>query len=76
MASFGSLVCMIVVILVALVLVGFAIYPAYLLHADLPIGSGRLLTSVAGLLLVSGLAVFVPLRLGVRALTRFETWPS
>ncbi len=70
--SFGSLVCMIVVILVALVLVGLAIYPAYLIFADLPLGPGRLLTSVAGLIVVTGLAVYLPLRLGVRALTRYE----
>jgi ABC-2 type transport system permease protein len=71
-ASFGGLICMSVAMVVALVLVGLAVYPAYLLHVNVPLRVGRLVACCGGALAITAAAVVLPLFLGARALDRQE----
>jgi ABC-2 type transport system permease protein len=69
-ASFGGLVCMSLAIIVALALVGFAIYPAHVLHHHHFWRPLRLTFSIVSALTISGIATFMPLYLGARALEK------
>jgi ABC-2 type transport system permease protein len=71
-ASFGGLVCMSVAMVVALVLVLLAIYPAWVIHADIPLRVGRLVFCGIGGAGITATAVVVPLILGARSLSRHE----
>ena len=69
-ASFGGLVCMSVAMAAAFGLVAWAIYPAYLLSRNAPAPALPLIFSTVGALVTAGVAVWVPLTLGARALER------
>ena len=69
-SSFGGLVCMSVAILVALCIVGLAIYPAWVIHADVQPRVGRLVFCFLGAVALTATAVAVPLWLGGRAIGR------
>ncbi len=71
-ASFGGLICMILAILISLVLAGLVFYPAFVIHRGLTPRAWPLAWSLAGLLLITGAAIYLPLRLGARALARLE----
>jgi ABC-2 type transport system permease protein len=71
-ASFGGLVCMSVAMVVALLLVILAIYPAWVLHTSVPVRLGRLVFCSLGGLLTTAAAVVIPLILGGRSLGRHE----
>ena len=71
-ASFGGLICMSVAMVVALLLVGLSIYPAYVLHFNFPVRWVRLVLCCVGALGVTTLAVVIPLALGVRTLKHQE----
>jgi len=69
-ASFGGLVCMSVAMAVALMLVAWAAYPAWVLYHERGYRLGVLVGCGCGALLTAALAVWLPLHLGTRALTR------
>jgi ABC-2 type transport system permease protein len=71
-ASFGGLICMSVAMVVALLLVGLAIYPAYALNFNFPIRWLRLVLCCVGGVGVTALAVVIPLALGARTLKHQE----
>jgi ABC-2 type transport system permease protein len=72
-ASFGGLVCMSIALVTALTIVALSFYPAFLLHSSVARPRALLLTaSLGGMLLLTVLAVIVPLRLGGRALAKLE----
>lgn len=71
-AGFGGMVCMSVAMLVALALVGLAVYPAWALHAHLHLRVSRLLFCAGGAVVITATAIAVPLVLGARALDRHE----
>ncbi|MCA9669761.1 MAG: hypothetical protein KC503_29405 [Myxococcales bacterium] len=71
-ASFGGLVCMSLSILASFALVGAAAYPALVLfYGRTPNVMGLVISGVAGLV-VTAICVLVPLKLGSRAIARFE----
>ena len=71
-ASFGGMVCMSVAMLVALSLVGLAVYPAWVINTHVPLRLPRLLFCIGGALTLSAVAVVLPLMLGSRTLARHE----
>jgi ABC-2 type transport system permease protein len=70
-ASFGGLVCMTVALVVALVFVALAAYPAYAFHFGAKGSVWVAICAVAGIV-VAGISVMVPLWLGSRTLERQE----
>jgi hypothetical protein len=70
-ASYGGLVCMSVAIISAFVIVGWAAYPAYLVHRGAHVQRFLpLLLCIVGALFTTAIAVWLPLRLGGRALAK------
>jgi len=71
-ASFGGLVCMSTALFVSLAMVGLTFYPALVLYRDFTPRMPLLATSVGGVLLLTAASMYIPLRLGARALERLE----
>jgi len=71
-ASFGGLVCMSIALVIALTLVALSFYPAFLLNSGMPPRPLLLSGCLGGMLLITLIAVLVPLWLGERALSRLE----
>jgi ABC-2 type transport system permease protein len=71
-ASFGGLICMSTALVVSLVLVGLAFYPALVLHRGFPPNVPLLVACAGGALLLTAASVALPLTLGARALAGFE----
>ena len=67
--SFGGLICMSLCVAVALVMVACAIHPAYALYHNLPLDPRRTLTGLLAGLALLVVSTYLPLRLGVRALS-------
>lgn len=73
-SSFGGLICMMVALFCGVLLTVLAIYPAVLLHhANMPVRWLPLGLCLAGLIMTTGIACVVPMRLGARALQTLET---
>lgn len=71
-SSFGGLVCMTAAVAAALVLVGWVIYPAYALYYHRAVHWEALVGCAIGGVATVLFATWLPLRLGTRALERYE----
>ncbi len=71
-SSFGGLICMCSALLVGLSLVVLSIYPSIVIYRNIVPRPGLLAISLGGLVLITLASVFVPMRLGARALERLE----
>lgn len=71
-ASFGGLVCMSVAMVAAFAMVAWAAYPAYLIHYHRVARIAPFILCGVGAITTLGVAVWLPLYLGGRALERYE----
>ena len=71
-SSFGGLICMCSALLVGLALVLLSVYPSIVIFRNIVPRPGLLAISLGGMVLITLLSVYVPMKLGARALERLE----
>ena len=71
-SSFGGLICMCSALLVGMSLVVLSIYPSIVIYRNLVPRPWLLAISLGGMVAITLLSVYVPMKLGARALERLE----